>query len=57
MIERYSLPEMAALWGERHKVDTWQEVEALVVEALAEAGVAPAAAAAAVRTAKRSARG
>jgi adenylosuccinate lyase len=51
MIERYSLPEMAALWSERHKVDTWQEVETLVVEALAEAGVATAEGAAAVRAA------
>ena len=53
MIERYSLPEMAALWSERYKVDTWQEVETLVVEALAETGTAPPEAAAAVRSAPR----
>ena len=27
MIERYSLPEMAAVWGEERKLATWQEVE------------------------------
>jgi adenylosuccinate lyase len=51
MIERYSLPEMAAVWSEEHRLAVWQEVEALVVEAWAAEGVAPAAAAAAVRAA------
>ncbi|MFQ5947387.1 MAG: adenylosuccinate lyase [Acidimicrobiia bacterium] len=51
MIDRYSLPEMAAVWSERHKLDAWQQVEALVVEAWANLGVAPRKAAAAVRAA------
>ena len=51
MIERYSLPEMAAIWGEDNKLRIWKEVETLVVEAWADHGVAPAAAAAAVRAA------
>jgi len=51
MIERYSLPEMAAVWSEAHRLAVWQEIEALVVEAWAAEGVAPASAAAAVRAA------
>lgn len=51
MIERYSLPEMKAVWSEENKLRIWKEVEALVVEAWAEHGVAPAAAAAALRAA------
>ena len=42
MIERYSLPEMAAIWSEEHKLAVWKEVETLVVEAWVELGVAPA---------------
>lgn len=49
MIERYSLPEMAALWDERHKVDTWAEIEALVLEGWEAVGVVPAGAAAEAR--------
>lgn len=51
MIERYSLPEMAAVWSEARRLAIWREIEALVVEAWAEEGTAPAAAAAAVRAA------
>jgi adenylosuccinate lyase len=51
MIERYSLPEMAAIWGEPHKLGVWKEVETLVVEAWVEEGVAPTEAAAAARNA------
>ncbi len=51
MIERYSLPEMAALWGERHKLDTWTVVEALALEGWEAEGVVPAGAADAVRAA------
>ena len=29
MIERYSLPEMAAIWSEAHKLAVWKEVEVL----------------------------
>ncbi len=41
MVPRYSLPEMAAVWSEERKLAAWTEVEALVVAAWAEAGVAP----------------
>jgi adenylosuccinate lyase len=51
MIDRYALPEMAALWGERHKVDTWTEIEALVLEGWEAEGVVPSGAGAAVRSA------
>ncbi len=51
MIERYSLPEMSAIWGEPHKLMVWKEVETLVVEAWVEEGVAPPEAARAVRAA------
>lgn len=51
MIERYSLPEMAAIWSEERKLAVWKEVETLVVEAWADLGVAPAGAGAALRAA------
>ncbi|HEY7565618.1 MAG TPA: lyase family protein, partial [Acidimicrobiia bacterium] len=41
MIERYSLPEMAAVFAEQRKLEVWKEVEALTLEAWAAAGVAP----------------
>jgi adenylosuccinate lyase len=42
MIERYSLPEMAAIWSPTHKTDTWLQVELLVCEGWAREGVIPA---------------
>src|SRR3989441_599917 len=41
MIERYSLPEMAAIWSARHKTDMWLRVELLVCEGWAREGVIP----------------
>src|SRR5438105_11678079 len=41
MIERYSLPEMAAIWSARHKADMWLQVELLVCEGWAREGVIP----------------
>ena len=41
MIERYTLPEMAAIWSATHKTDTWLKVELLVCEAWAREGVIP----------------
>ncbi len=41
MIERYSLPEMAAIWSATHKTDTWLRVELEVCEAWAREGVIP----------------
>ncbi len=49
MIERYTRPEMGAVWSERRKLDTWLLVELAVVEALAEEGVVPTEDAAQVR--------
>lgn len=41
MIERYSLPEMAAIWSANRKTDTWLRVELLVCEGWAREGVIP----------------
>ena len=41
MIERYTLPEMAGLWTEQRKLETWLEVELAIVDALAECGKIP----------------
>jgi len=51
MIERYSFPEMAAIWSARHKMDTWLAVERQVCEAWARAGVIPQAAMVKIRQA------
>src|SRR5579884_970825 len=42
MIERYTRPEMGAIWSERRKIDLWLRVEIAVAEAWAERGVVPA---------------
>ena len=39
VIDRYSLPEMAAVWSEERKLAVWKEVETLVIEAWGELGV------------------
>ncbi len=49
MIERYTRPEMGAVWSQRRKLDTWLEVELAVVDALAAEGAVPAQDAAAIR--------
>jgi adenylosuccinate lyase len=49
LIERYTRPEMGAVWSERRKLETWLEVELAAVEALAEQGVVPEEDAAAIR--------
>ncbi len=49
MIERYSRPEMAALWSEEEKLRVWLEVELAVVEALERYGDAPEGTAARIR--------
>ena len=49
MIERYTRPDMGAIWSEQSKLETWLEVELAVVDALAEAGTIPAEDAATVR--------
>ena len=49
VIERYTRPEMGAVWSERRKLDTWLQVELAVVDALAEQGVVPEEDAATIR--------
>jgi adenylosuccinate lyase len=49
VIERYTRPEMGAVWSEKRKLDTWLAVELAVVEALAERGSVPAQDADAIR--------
>ena len=49
MIERYTRPEMGAVWSERRKFDTWLQVELAVVDALGEQGVVPEEDAATIR--------
>ena len=51
MIERYSLPEMSAIWNDANKLAVWKEVETLVVEAWADLGVGSIETAAALRAA------
>ncbi|HVE74733.1 MAG TPA: adenylosuccinate lyase, partial [Mycobacteriales bacterium] len=51
MIERYTLPEMGRVWSEAHKYALWCQVETLVLEVHAEAGVVPADCVAPVRQA------
>ena len=41
MIERYSYPEMKAIWEPQSRYDTWLEVELQIAEAWAELGVVP----------------
>ena len=49
MIDRYSLPEMAAVWSDTTRFGRWLEVELLATEAHAALGVVPADDAAACR--------
>jgi adenylosuccinate lyase len=49
VIERYTRPEMGAVWSERRKLEAWLQVELAAVEALAEHGVVPDEDAATVR--------
>src|SRR5579885_3669203 len=39
MIERYTRPEMAQVWSDEHKLDTWLRVELLVCEGWEREGV------------------
>jgi len=51
VIERYSLPEMAAVWSEEHRLALWQQIEALAAAAWAMEGTIPAEAASAITAA------
>ncbi len=52
MIERYSLPEMAAIWSATHKTDKWLQVELLVCEGWAREGTIPSDAMNKIRSAR-----
>lgn len=41
MLDRYSLPEMKAIWDLQHKYDNWLKVELAIVQAQAEEGRIP----------------
>jgi adenylosuccinate lyase len=49
VIERYTRPEMGAVWSEQRKLEAWLQVELAVVDVLADQGVIPAEDAAAIR--------
>jgi adenylosuccinate lyase len=49
VIERYTRPEMGAVWSEKRKLEAWLQVELAVVDALAEQGAVPEEDAAAIR--------
>ncbi len=50
MIDRYTLPEMGALWSEKNKFQKWLEVEIAVCEVHAEMGTIPAEAVAEIKS-------
>ena len=45
MIQRYTHPEMGAIWSEQRRYETWLEVELAAADTMAEAGIIPAEAA------------
>ena len=49
MIARYTGAAMGKIWSEQRRFETWLQVEIAAAEAMAEAGVIPASAAAAIR--------
>jgi adenylosuccinate lyase len=49
LIARYTRPEMDRIWGEENRFRTWLAVEIAATETLAEAGIVPKPAAAAIR--------
>ncbi|HJS71165.1 MAG TPA: adenylosuccinate lyase [Acidimicrobiia bacterium] len=42
MIERYTLPEMGAIWSAQHRLETWKQVEVASLRAFEEMGKTPA---------------
>ena len=50
MIQRYTRPEMAELWSQEKKYQTWLQVEVWACEAMAELGLIPKEAAEVIRT-------
>src|SRR3954470_1206640 len=49
MIQRYTHPEMGAIWSDRRRYQTWLEVELAAADATADAGLIPREAAAELR--------
>ena len=49
MIPRYSRPEMARIWSDENRFGAWLKVEIAATEVLAERGVVPAEALAAIK--------
>jgi adenylosuccinate lyase len=41
MIEKYTLPEMGAIWNDEFKFNTWLRIEILACEARSEFGEIP----------------
>src|SRR3954469_19353 len=41
MIQRYTNPEMGAIWSDRRRYETWLEVELAAADAMADAGLIP----------------
>ena len=41
MIDRYTTPEMAQIWSEKNKFETWKKVEITVTEVLSDRGEVP----------------
>jgi adenylosuccinate lyase len=41
LIDRYTRPEIGAVWSEQRKLDTWLEVELAAIDALEQQGVVP----------------
>ncbi len=52
MIERYTLPEMGAIWAEQNKFETWKEVEVLALESWEQLGNVPSGIASLTRSAR-----
>ena len=50
MIERYTLPEMGAIWSQQNKFQKWLDVEIAVCEVHAEDGIIPADALAGIKS-------
>jgi adenylosuccinate lyase len=51
VIERYTRPEMVAIWSEQRRLGLWQEIEALALEGWEKIGVVPGGAGEAARAA------
>jgi adenylosuccinate lyase len=49
MIQRYTNPEMGAIWSDQRRYETWLDVELAAADAMADAGIIPKVDAAAMR--------